>query len=370
MPEFIIGATVVHPVHGPCTVTFVGETRVGVQFADGSNALLLKESFSPDYKWTRRDLQAREEAMARPASWPESTFFPCAPEVQHYMGAHWEPFTEDPELIVAGLPELMAKAQLLMGFGSFYEAPRPLPDGWPKGAQVIWPGPENGIVVTVRTGEEAHMITSFYPCIHGADETTVQIDKVVLWEEGVDAQLRVCWNGIPFSFFDTHFLANRAWYEAGETYDFILAGIAYSARPAEVMDLPYTSNPEQVQWQAILNEMQGRPPEETPKYLSLRGIAMLIPIDGWDIDEYQFRGPVRRVRPGPALLDSPSWFVRLPLMRSDDQEFEVEVLITERAWAGREPPIENQDIEGYLWLQGRMWSAESLRKRDPKNSGT
>src|SRR5690606_12440034 len=139
------------------------------------------------------------------------------------------------------------------------------------------------------------------------------------------------WKDVPFAFFDTHFLANRMWYEAGETYEFILSGIAYSARPAELMELPYTPNAESVQWKEALNGMQGKPPDDTPKYLSLQGMAMLLPIDGWDIDEYRFRGPVMRVRPGPVLLDAPSWLVRLPVMRVDDEELEIDVLITQLA---------------------------------------
>lgn len=42
-------------------------------------------------------------------------------------------------------------------------------------------------------------------------------------------------------------------------------------------------------------------------------------------------------------------------MRFGDEDGDLDILITRRAWQGDAPPRVGQDIEGQLWLQGRLW---------------
>lgn len=354
-----VGIVTIHPVHGECKVTFVGEDRVGVEFENGRHALLPKSSFSPDDEETRLELaRIAEASKPRPATWPENTFVPEPSNTKHFMGSHWDPFEEDRTAVLKRLPEMLAKAQLQKGYGQFYAAVRAVPTDWPRGAHLIWPGPEHGVTVTLRSEKTANMVTSIYPCIGGASEVSVRIDRVLVWEGGVEAQIDAEWNGVPVTFFDTHFLINRAWYEAGESYNFILAGLAYAAKPSEIMELPFTPNPEQVAWERVLAELNGTPAPAEPKSLSLKGMAILMPVSDWDADDYSFRGPVKSVKPADQVLGQEAWRVRITVMRCDDQDMDLDVFITHRVWQGKLPPQVGDDVEGHLWLQGRLWSVE------------
>ena len=77
----------------------------------------------------------------------------------------------------------------------------------------------------------------------------------------------------------------------------------------------------------------------------------------WDRDNYQFRGPVRDVAAFDGWLGQSGWKVRVGVMQFEDGSADLDVFITERAWASPEPPRVGQDIEGSLWLQGRLWSS-------------
>jgi len=83
---------------------------------------------------------------------------------------------------------------------------------------------------------------------------------------------------------------------------------------------------------------------------------MWLPIDTWDADDYQFRGPVKTVTSIDDVLGQRVWRVRITVMRFEDEDADLDVFITERAWEDSEPPAVGQDIEGELWLQGRLWS--------------
>lgn len=328
-------------------------------FGDGRHVLLLKTSFSRDDELTRLELQRIAEASKpRSTTWPESTFFADVTEPRHSMGAHWEPFAEDSVGIVKRLPEIVSKAQLLKGFGYFYKASRSDPADWPRGGHMVWPGPDHGIVVTLRFEETANKVVSVYPYFGDVGEATLRIDRVIVWEGGVEAQIEAEWNDARITFFDTHFLINRAWYEAGESYDFILAGIAYSAEPATVMELPYTPNPEQVAWEKVLATLDAEKPRTIPSKLRLAGVAWLGPISQWDVDDYCFRGPVKTVKPVSAILGQDGWRVRVTIDRPDSGDADLDILITRQVWKGAEPPAVGQDIEGNLWLQGHLWTAQ------------
>jgi len=55
-----------------------------------------------------------------------------------------------------------------------------------------------------------------------------------------------------------------------------------------------------------------------------------------------------------SVLSQSAWRVAATVIRIDDN-FDLDILITERAWEGEKPPVAGQDIEGCLWLQGYLW---------------
>ncbi|MFO1507018.1 MAG: hypothetical protein U1F23_08075 [Lysobacterales bacterium] len=61
-------------------------------------------------------------------------------------------------------------------------------------------------------------------------------------------------------------------------------------------------------------------------------MAMLIPMPGWDDDEYQFRGPVREITEVADILGEPAWRLIVTVMRFGDEDANLAILVTRRAW--------------------------------------
>ena len=63
------------------------------------------------------------------------------------------------------------------------------------------------------------------------------------------------------------------------------------------------------------------------------------------------------VRSIGVVLGQDAWLVRATVMRLSDylsEDVDLDILITPKAWRGSEPPRIGEDIQGRLWLQGRL----------------
>jgi hypothetical protein len=352
MTDFHIGQNLTHPDHGACTVTFVGTDYVGVEFNNGGNALIKKDDF-------QRPPVPFKQTIAptiRPSTWPESTFVQEGSDVQHYHGSHWDAFFDDARKILEKLPSIIPKTDVWIG-GVNQKSTRPLPDEWIPGFVLVWPNQRQGLMVIISPGTESNELKSFYPFATDGDQHSLTIRQVNVWESGVEAQIEVEIDMTTITFFDIAFAKHRLWYEAGKSYEFILMGIAYGAKPPEIMELNFDTHPDDIEWQRALAEKRGEPTPEIPSKLSLRGMAMFIQVDGWDTDDYSFRGPIKSVRKVQGdILAQEGWFVRVTVLRFGDDDFNLDILITKRSWQDDSPPVVGQDIEGRLWLQGYLWS--------------
>ena len=85
-------------------------------------------------------------------------------------------------------------------------------------------------------------------------------------------------------------------------------------------------------------------------------MGIFVRADGGDADEYSFRGAVQYVDPFTDFLGQAGWRLRVAVIRADDNDaLDLEIVVTARAWDGPAPPAVGQDVEGNLWLQGRLW---------------
>lgn len=100
---------------------------------------------------------------------------------------------------------------------------------------------------------------------------------------------------------------------------------------------------------------EGEEPHETACTVSMDGAAMFLPVSGWDVDDYSFHAPVKSVTEFKDCLGQDGWRVRATVMRFGDEDADLDILITQKAWSGEAPPRVGQDIEGRLWLQGYLW---------------
>lgn len=348
--QLAVGSRIDHAQHGSGTITFVGADYLGIAFDASGEALI------------RRDVLEQETPLAAEAQaprraslpWPESTFIHESEGARHFPGSHWDPFVEESRDILGRLPEIVPKALPQTGYGQDRKSSRAEPNDWPKGFQLVWPLREKGLALVLRVESEANMVVSIFPFFAGGSQHTLTLSEVTVWESGVEAQITAIWGDGEVSFFDSQYSINRAWYETGRNYEFIFSGMAYNAGPAEKREWTIDQHPDQVAW---MNRQikDGEEPEPATRTLSLDGAAMFLPVSGWDIDDYSFHAPVKSVQEFEDWLGQDGWRVRATVMRCGDEDCDLDIFITRRAWTGEAPPEVGQDIEGRLWLQGYLW---------------
>jgi len=348
--ELVVGSRVAHPFPGEGIVTFVGTDYLGIDFDGSGEALIRRESLEKEEPIIPMAAESTREALP----WPASTFVPEKTDAQHYLGSHWDPFVEDSADLMKRLPEMVPNALVQTGYGDGRKPSRSTPEDWPQGFQLVWPLRSQGLAMILHVEKEANMIISLFPFNAHGSQQTVTLREVSVWEGGLEAQITVGWNEAEVTFFDTQFVVNRAWYEAGRNYEFILAGLAYNAQPAEKREWTINRHPDEVAWMNR-NLKEGEEPHEATCMIRMDGAAMFLPVEGWDVDDYSFHAPVKSVEEFKDWLGQDGWRVRATVMRFGDEDADLDILITRRAWSGEAPPQVGEDIEGRLWLQGYLW---------------
>lgn len=352
--KFVVGSRLHHPVHGAGTVTFIGTDYVGIAFDGTGEALIRRTALEESMRPVCVPVEAPPDALP----WPASTFIPEVSGAQHFMGSHWKPFFHDAADIADLLPQILREAMPQFGYGSVErnaQRGRPLPDDWPIGQHLVWPYRTEGLSLILHADGGTNRLVSVFPFTTNGVQQTVMLHEVHVWPGGLEAQVVASWGEAEIAFFDNQYLINRSLYEAGMEYDFILAGIAYTARPADELEWQVERHPDEVAW-ANRHLEPGEVPHEASVTLKSTGMAVLLPAEKLDRDDYNFRAPVKSVEPfRQQWLGQQGWRVRATIMRSGDQDADLDIFITRKAWEGDQPPRVGQDIEGYLWLQGRLW---------------
>ena len=288
---------------------------------------------------------------SRKRSWPDSTFTWESEDQQHYCGSHWDPFCDSPDEILGALPGSISEWMPHIGFGDTYPGPHEVPESWCKGTYLHWPGFQWGLIAALRASKRRFDLANVSPYAERGVQVTIAVERVHVWSSGAEAQIEGLWGEALVGFFDLNFLSSRGWYESGRSLDFILNGIAYEASLASEEDL--VADPDSALGSWLQGDHESGPARESR--ISLKGSSIFVSVSDWDRDDYWFRGPVRRVKAFSDWLGQSGWSVRVRVIQMDDEDAELEVQITSRAWSGPEPPQVGDDIEGTLWLQGRLW---------------
>jgi hypothetical protein len=144
MNKFYIGQHLIHPQHGDCTVTFVGDDYVGIELPDGQQGLVKKEAFLE----TPPSEEYIEPSDIRPTTWPESTFVQESVDTPHYPGSRWEAFFDDAKTVIERIPAIIKTAELWIG-GVNRQPPRSLPDNWTIGDVRVWPSHRQGLMLII-----------------------------------------------------------------------------------------------------------------------------------------------------------------------------------------------------------------------------
>jgi hypothetical protein len=215
--------------------------------------------------------------------------------------------------------------------------------------------------VLIDNAEKQNRLCSFYPFWAEGNQHHLVLKEVMVWKGGAEAQITASFGESKITFFDTHYLMNREWYERGGEYDFILTGIAYKTGPATNIELPLLPHPDQLAWEADIARSRGEEPPERNATMSLAGSAMFLQIPEWDKDDYSFRGTVKGLKPISDFLGQDGWLARVTVLRisgNEPEDVDLDIVITSRAWEGETPPKVGSDIDGSLWLQGYLWQVK------------
>ncbi|MXY65369.1 MAG: hypothetical protein F4206_14320 [Gammaproteobacteria bacterium] len=288
-------------------------------------------------------------------TWPDDTFVEDKGQ-EHYCGSHWQPFFENgADGVLDRLPGILQDAVLRDTYSSFFTGPRDTPADWTRGFCLYWPNRHQGLVVPFRITADTNEFMNISPFAGSGAQAGIEIGKVHVWDGGAEAQIEGIWGESPVTFYDCHFLGNRAWYGTGERREFVLAGIAYDARAPEVNEVEMDPDSPFSIW---AQTHAGQTKEQATR-LNLEGSSMFFPLRApdWDRDDYRFRGPVLDVTPFDDWLGQSGWKARVRVMEFENETAELDIFLTKRAWDSSEPPRVGQDIEGCLWLQGWLWSA-------------
>lgn len=363
MEKYEPGDRVVHHKFGVGTVAEIeSETVIAVEFdAVGRKRLALQ------YANLRRSSSELEDAITPGGvshqQWINETFSFEGEDAEHYLGSHWAPFFDEAVTILKRLPEIMPEALLQVSYGDNRQPPRALPADWPRAFNLTWPIRLNGISVLARMEQEANCLIAAFPFDAEGIQHQVILEKVHVWQSGVEAQIECEFGPTSISFFDTLYATNRGWYEAGKTYQFILTGIAYECNRAEDQVLQALNPKLTDEFKREHPEIAAEWPEGDTIPVHTKGMAALLPISNWDRDDYSFRGPVKSVTE-ITILDQPAWRVRTTVLRDDD-DLDLDIVVTRKIWGDSPPPGPGDDIEGALWLQGYLWCPGSQRPLEP-----
>lgn len=356
MDALKMGERVLHPLFGLGSVLAdEKDGRVEVQFDQHDRKMLalkyaLLRRVSPD-----EEAAIRTQAQASFAQ----TFEFESDGGEHSPGSHWPPFFEDfAQDALTRLPTLMREATQAMGVSDFdrYRAPA-LPADWPKALRLRWPPLDRGIIFVLKAEADRNVLSAMFPWISRGTQARLEVSRVHVFASGVEAQVEATIGAASITFYDTDFTSNAGWYRTGAAMEFILCGLAYACEPAQEPDMLLDADSPVLQDLRKAAIEAGHDPAQVTDRIGFKGAAVLLPIDEWDRDDYQFRGTIEEVEPYP-MLECDGWMLKVCVLRDfddDDQNFALRILVTSRVWAQPEPPQAGEDVCGAMWLQGRLW---------------
>lgn len=270
----------------------------------------------------------------------------------HYMGSHWGGFFDD---IEARMPGIVQNAQNSKIRNEEPVAPIPFEPAFdlPVCRQLCHPDATDGYAYVIGADESDYtqFLASLYPLINAGTllEGTLEENDVIVWEGGLEAQINFQLGPASISFYDTGFYKNWPLYAAGEHYTFRVIGVAYYAMRPEQMEM-------EIEVSDVHRQIYELEPDQKTMTLNLKGMASIVPVKDWDIDEFGIRGVVMAVEESFA-LEFPGWILSMRVVRDGDDDFNLDVFVSKKAWESEGEPEIGDDVQARIWLQGELVKA-------------
>lgn len=357
MGQYVLGELVVHQKFGLGTVLEVeSEEIITVKFVDAGRKRLNLNLASLS-RPTEEMNDALQPGGKKYQKWLDETFVFEGEEAEHSLGSHWSPFFDEATDVLGSLPEILSKALVQVAYTDNHPLLRPIPIDWPIGFNLVWPLRVNGLSTVLHVTKESNQIVSVYPFDCEGTQHQLILNKVHVWKSGLEAHIECDFGPTSIVFFDNLYVANRGWYESGKTYQFLLSGIAYHCRRAEDQVLQAWNPKQSERFRELAPEWAAKLPDTDTMPVHTKGMAAFLPIEEWDRDDYSFRGPIKSVKE-IEILNQKGWKVRVTVLSdidNDGNDFNLNIVVTEKVWGDSPPPQVGEDMEGALWLQGYLW---------------
>jgi len=278
---------------------------------------------------------------------------------EHFVGSHFDAFYDDMEQdIMMKIPEFIEDAKAIKPYENIMIKDEPKNDiKWLDGYITISPKKEQddyiGVVFGKVPSEDNVQLISMFPCLAYGSEYTLSLEKVFVWSNGHEAQIEVDLGFTTINFYDTNYTLNRKWYLKDNKYTFQIMGIAYRCEPRVEKEIEVDPKPE-------VAEALGLSENTKKRTISLEGMSSFIPISDWDRDDYSFSGIIQEIYEVYInMLNEKVWICSTRVLRSggdtdDELIYDIDILVTSKTWKGNNIPQKGDDIEGSVWMQGKL----------------
>lgn len=222
----------------------------------------------------------------------------------------------------------------------------------------------NQILVVSDSSDSSRFLFSGYPVALDGVVQTVTINRVDPWEYGIEGWIHVTVaDTASVSFFDTMFFAGSDQLVPDQQVDVSFAGLAYWLRPIQMRSFEIKEGPMwEMERERRIKEGEEEKEASRPVEIHMTGASIFLPHGGDEIpDDAQFQGVIDA-------LDSFDhdgqriYRMEMVVMRPEDKEFRIAVFASEHVLDGYVPQL-GEDVEGILWLQGRIIPAEASQSK-------
>lgn len=228
----------------------------------------------------------------------------------------------------------------------------------------------NQVLIVSDASDDSRFLFSGYPVALDGVVQSITVDQVTPWEYGIEGWIhaKVTDAQISVSFFDTMYFAGTEQVHPGDQVDVALAGLAYWLRPIQMRSFEIKEGPMwQMERERRLKDGESEKEASRPVEIHMTGASIFLPKGGDENpDDAQFQGVIDA-------LDSFEhdgqhiYRMEMVVMRPDDEEFRIAVFASEYVLDGYVPRL-GEDVEGILWLQGRVIGPSSSNTPQEKHA--
>ena len=274
-------------------------------------------------------------------------------------GNHWGAIEEPvDELIPKIIPEVLAKGQLSEPYPFKFQKENEKLKAFDALAAVMPSDtPLRYMVLLAREnlkkGPKSFVFSAYPWCFEGTTNS-LEVDKIEPWCNPIKGIIHANYQGAIVSFFDAEFYKNRTRYEVGKSYTFSLTpGLAYSLKKAK-HETVIVDDPRRIaiERELVLKENPSADVSQIKSVkISLDGMCSLINSNKYP-DDGSFRGVAREVT--LIKVGSRSFYrLQITAIIVDDSPLDITIYAS-KSVLGKYRPKNGDNVEGTLWLQGRL----------------